>query len=64
MTARIPSAIMNCRIYIKTHKLWNLCELSIPIFCHVNSCHEKDLSFRTQIYEEIESTSHILAQLC
>ena len=60
MTAPITSAIKNCPIYIKTHKLWKLCELSITIFCQVNTCHEKDLSLKTQVYEEIESTSHIL----
>ena len=64
MTAPITSAIIKCPIYIKTHKLWKLCELSISIFCHVNTCHQKDVSFKTQIYEEIESTSHILAIFC
>ena len=64
MTAPITSAIINCPIYIKTHKLWKLSEKSISIFCHVNTCHEKDLSFKTQIYEEIKSTSHILAIFC
>ena len=64
MIAPITSAIINCPIYIKTHKLWKLCELSISIFCHVNTCHQKDLSFKTQIYKEIESSSHILALFC
>ena len=47
MTAPRTSATINCSIYIKTHKLWKLCELSISIICHVNTCHEKDLSFNT-----------------
>ena len=34
------------------------------MFCHVNTCHEKDLSFKTQIYKEIELTSHNLALFC
>ena len=63
-TAPITSAMINCPIHIKTHKLWKLCDLSISIFCHVNTCHGKDLGFKTQIYEEIESTSHILALFC
>ena len=64
MTAPITSAIINCPIYIKTQILWRLCELSISMFCHVNTCNEKDLSFKTQIYKEIEITSHILALFC
>ena len=64
MTAPITSAIINCPIHIKTQIFWKLCELSISIFCPVNTCHEKDLSFKTQFYKEIESTSHILALFC
>ena len=64
MTAPLTSAIINCPFYIKTHKFWEFCELSIYIFCHVITCHEKDLGFKIQIYEEIQSTSHILAVFC
>ena len=52
MTAPITSAIINCPIHIKTQILWKLCELSISLFCHVNICHEKDLSFKTQYYKK------------
>ena len=64
MTAPITSAIINCPLYIKTQILWKLCELSISMFCHVNTCHEKDSSFTIQYYKEIESTSHIVALFC
>ena len=62
MTAPITSAIINYPIYIKTQILWKICELLISIFYHVNTCQEKDLSFKTQYYKE--STSHILALFC
>ena len=64
MTAPITSAIINCPIYIETQILWKLCELSNSIFCHINTCHEIDLGFKTQYNKEIESTTHILALFC
>ena len=41
-----------------------LCEISNTVFFHVIPCHENDLNFKTQIYEEIKAISRILALFC